>query len=195
MSAELQGALFDIALWLYHGFFVPGDQLSSSPGSVQSGLISTAVWLGAMLAIIVICRSIRDLDQALTALIVRLYDESRRALRVVARRLGIAFRSYALARQARLTRTEVSELQSHIGLVPGHLLTPSDVASALDMRVADIERVFGTLKKLSLVERTFGAGDGEDGYRLTRAGEVLLAACSRVQSMRSSRVEPTLGSL
>jgi len=55
--------------------------------------------------------------------------------------------------------------------------------------------VFGTLKKLSLVERTFGAGDGEDGYRLTRAGEVLLAACSRVQSMRSSRVEPTLGSL
>ena len=206
MSAELQGALFDIALWLYHGFFVPGDQLSSSPGSVQSGLISTAVWLGAMLAIIVICRSIRDLDQALTAFIVRLYDESRRALRVVARRLGIAFRSYALARQARLTRTEVSELpaltglqlavlQSHIGLVPSHLLTPSDVTSALDMRVADIERVFGTLKKLSLVERTFGAGDGEDGYRLTRAGEVLLAACSRVQSMRSSRVEPTLGSL
>jgi DNA-binding MarR family transcriptional regulator len=206
MSAELQGALFDIALWLYHGFFVPGDQLSSSPGSLQSGLISTAVWLGAILAIIVICRSIRDLDQALTALIVRLYEESRRGLRVVARRLGIAFRSYALARQARLTRTEVSELpaltglqlavlQSHIGLVPGHLLTPTDVASALDMRVADIERVFGTLKKLSLVERTFGAGDGEDGYRLTRAGEVLLAACSRVQSMRSSRIEPTLGSL
>ena len=206
MSAEFQGALFDIALWLYHGFFVPGDQLSSSPGSVQSGLISTAVWLGAILGIIVICRSIRDLDQALTAFIVRVYEESRRALRVVARRLGIAFRSYALARRARLTRTEVSELpaltglqlavlQSHIGLTPGHLLTPSDVASALDMRVADIERVFGTLKKLSLVERTFGAGDGEDGYRLTRAGEVLLAACSRVQSMRSSRIEPTLGSL
>jgi DNA-binding MarR family transcriptional regulator len=206
MSAELQGALFDIALWLYHGFFVPGDQLSSSPGSVQSGLISAAVWLGALLSIVVICRSIRDLDQALTALIVRLYDETRRAVRVVARRLGIAFRAYALARQARLTRTEVAELpaltglqlavlQSHAGLPPGHLLTPSDVASAVDMRIADIERTLGALKKLSLVERSFGAGDGEDGYRLTRAGEVLLTACSHAQSARSSRIEPTLDNL
>jgi DNA-binding MarR family transcriptional regulator len=206
MSAELQGALFDIALWLYHGFFVPGDQLSSSPGSVQSGLISTAVWLGAILSIVVICRSIRDLDQALTALIVRLYEETRRAVRVVARRLGIAFRAYALARQARLTRTEVAELpaltglqlavlQSHAGLPPGHLLTPSDVASAVDMRIADIERTLGALKKLSLVERSFGAGDGEDGYRLTRAGEVLLTACSHAQSARSSRIEPTLDNL
>jgi DNA-binding MarR family transcriptional regulator len=208
MNADLQSALLDIALWLYHGFFLPGDQLSSaSPGSVLSGLVSTAVWLSAIVSLVVICRSIRDLDQALTAFLLRLYEELRRALRVVVRRLGIAFRSYALARQARLTRTEVSELPaltgiqlevlgSHAGLPPGHLTTPSDVASALEMRIADVERALGTLKKLSLVERTFGAGDGEDGYRLTRAGEVLLAACSRApQSGKETRIEPTLGSL
>ena len=234
MSADLQSALFDIALWLYRGFFVPGDRLLSilsthaprvaeflaldaaSPGSVQSGLISALVWLVAIILIVVIYRVVRDVDRALTALIVRLYEELQRAARVGARRLGIAFRSYALARQARLTRTEVAELpalsgvqlevlQSHAGLPPGHLLTPSDVANILSMRLSDVERTLGSLKKLSLVERTFGAGDGEDGYRLTRAGEVFLAACSRAQpikstalperTMRPRRVEPTLSSL
>ena len=207
MSAELQSTLLEIALRLYRGFFLPGDQLSSvSPGSVQSGLISAVVWLGAIVLIVVMYRFVRDLDQALTAFIVRLYEEFRRAGRVVTRRLGIAFRSYALARQARLVRTEVSELpaltglqlevlRSHAELPPGHLLTPSDVASALNMRVSDVERALGSLKKLSLIERTFGAGDGEDGYRLTRPGEVFLAACSRPQSVKESRIEPTLGSL
>ena len=203
MSADLQQALIDIGLWLYRGFFLPGDQLASvSPGGVQSGLISAVVWIGAIVSIVVIFRFIRDVDRALTAFIARAYEESRRAVRVVARRLGIAFRSYAHARQARLTRTEVTELpsltglqlevlQSHASLPPGHLLTPADVANALDMRIADVERALGTLKKLSLVERTFGAGDGEDGYRLTRAGEILLAACSGAQR----RIEPTLGSI
>jgi DNA-binding MarR family transcriptional regulator len=207
MSAELQSALIDIALSLYHGFFLPGDQLSSfPPGSVQSGLISTVAWLGALASVVVIYRSIRDLDRALTAFVVRLYEELRRAVRVVARRLGIAFRSYALERQARLARTEVAELpaltalqlevlRSHAGLPPGHLSTPSDVASALDMRLSDVERALGMLKKLSLVERTFGAGDGEDGYRLTRAGEVLLAACNGAHSGKETRIEPTLGSI
>ena len=207
MSADLQSALADIALWLYHGFFLPGDQLSSvSPGGVQSALISTVVWLGAIVLIVLVYRFVRDVDRALTAFIVRLYEELRRAVRVVTRRLGIAFRSYALERQARLARTEVSELpaltglqlevlRSHGELPPGHLLTPSDVASALNMRVSDVERALGMLKKLSLVERTFGAGDGEDGYRLTRPGEVFLAACSRAQPLKEARIEPTLGSL
>jgi DNA-binding MarR family transcriptional regulator len=204
MSAELQSTLIDFALWLYHGFFMPGDQLLSvSPGSVQSGLISAVVWVGAIVLIVATYRFIRHLDRTLTAFVVRLYAESQRAVRVVARRLGIAVRSYALERQARSVRTEVAELpaltalqlevlRTHAGLPAGHLLTPSDVASALDMRLADVERTLGGLKKLSLVERSFGAGDGEDGYRLTRAGEVLLAACSQE---RSGRIEPTLGSI
>jgi DNA-binding MarR family transcriptional regulator len=210
MSADVQSALIDLGLWLYHGFFVPGDYLLSllsahapriakslaldaaGHGGVASGLISGVVWLGAIILIGVVYELIRDLDRALTAYVGRLYEELQRTGRVVARRVGIAFRSYALKRQARLARTEVSEqralttlefeiLQSHAELPPGHLLTPSDIASELDMRSADVEQALATLRKLSLVERTFGAGDGEDGYRLTRPGEVFLAACSRVQ--------------
>ena len=180
------------------------------------------VWLGAIVLIVMVYRLIRDLDRALTAFVRSLYEGLQRTGRVVARRLSIAFRSYALERQARLARTEVFEqralsglqlavLQSHAELPPGYLLTPSDLASALDMRSADIEQVLATLKKLSLVERTFGAGDGEDGYRLTRPGEVFLAACrggslehpaeqgSRnplpQRSLRPKRMEPTLGSM
>ena len=218
ISADVQSALIDLALWLYDGFFVPGDHLLSllsthaprvakflaldatSQGSVLSGFISSGVWLGAIILIVVVYRLIRDVDRTLAAFVVRLWEELQRAVRVVARRLTIAFRSYALERQARLARTEVSEqpalnglqlavLQSHAALPPGHLLTPRDIASALDMRSADIERALATLKKLSLVERTFGAGDGEDGYRLTRPGAVFLAACS----LRPKRMEPTLG--
>ena len=215
MSADLRSALIDLALWLYRGFFLPGDQLLSqfpglyfaSHGHVVSGLVSAAIWLAAIVLIVMTYRFIRDVDLALTAYIVRLYEESQRAVRVIARRASIALRSYALERQARLTRTEVSEqpalsgvqleiLQTHAMLPPGHLLTPNDIANSLEMRVADVERALGALRKLSLVERTFGAGDGEDGYRLTRAGQVLLAACSRAQQAKESkRIEPTLGSI
>jgi DNA-binding MarR family transcriptional regulator len=215
MSADLRSALIDIALWLYRGFFLPGDQLLSqvpglyfaSHGHVVSGLVSAAIWLAAIVLIVVVYRFIRDVDRALTAYIVRLHEELQRAVRVVGRRVGIALRSYALERQARLAQTEVSELpalsgvqleilQSHAALPPGHLLTPNDIANSLEMRLVDVERALGSLRKLSLVERTFGAGDGEDGYRLTKAGVVLLAACSRPQPVKESkRIEPTLGSI
>jgi DNA-binding MarR family transcriptional regulator len=153
-------------------------------------------------------------DRTLTALVVRLYEELQRAGRVVVRRLAIAFRSFALERQARSTRTEVFEqpalstlqlriLQSHENLPPAHLLTASDIGRALDMRSADVAVVLGTLRKLSLVDRTLGADDGEDGYQLTKAGEVFLAACSRTppakvaasaqRTLRPKRIEPTLG--
>ena len=203
-------------LWLDRAFFVPGDHLLSLLSThaprvaeflaldaagygVLSGLISGVVWLGAIILIVVLYKLIRDLDRMLTAFARSLYEGLLRTVRVIARRLSIALRAYSLERQARSTRTEVSEqralsgiqlavLQSHAELPPGHLLTPSDIASSLDMRSRDVEQALAMLKKLSLVERTFGAGDGEDGYRLTRPGAVFLAACRG-----SGRMEPTVG--
>ncbi len=224
MSAEIQSALIDAVLWLYRAFFVAGDQfLSKFPeldvaghGRVVSGLISAVVWIGAIVVIVAVYRLIGNLDQALTAFIRRLYAEVLRAWRVLARRVSIAFRSFALARQARLVRTEVFEqpaltalqqdvLQTLAGLPPAHFLTPSDIARRFAMSAADVAVVLGTLRKLSLVDRTLGADDGEDGYRLTKAGEVFLAAAKRPQpaqeisspqrTLRSKRIEPRLGSV
>jgi DNA-binding MarR family transcriptional regulator len=205
MVADIQSASIDLALWLYHGFFIPGDYVLSllnahvprvaqflaldaaDEGNMLRGLISALVWLLAIVLIAVAWKLVRDLDRALTAFVARLYEESQRTLRVVARRLSIAYRSYELERQKRRTRMEVSEpraltelelevLQSHAKLPPGYVATPSEIAHSIDMRQTDVERALGMLAKLSLVERTFGAGDGEDGYRLTRPGAVFLAS-------------------
>jgi hypothetical protein len=214
-SASAQSAVTDFGLWLYHGFFVPGDYVSSilsthaprvaqflgpvGHGSVLSGLISAVVWLGAIALIVAAWKLVRDIDRALTAFIGRLYQELRRSGRIVARRLAIAFRSRALRRQARLAGTEVSEqpeltalelmvLQSHTKLAPGHLLTASEIASALKVRsTTHVQQALNRLRTLSLVHRTFGAGDGEDGYRLTRPGELFLAACNRAHPTRGKR--------
>ncbi len=223
MSADIQSALIDAALWLYRAFFLPGDWfLAKFPeldvaghGPVVSGFICVAAWLGAIVVLVALYRIVRDLDRALTAFTRRLYEEVLRAWRVLARRVSIAFRSFALERQARLARTEVYEqpaltalqqdvLQTLAGLPPAHLLTPGDIARRFAMSAADVAVVLGTLRKLSLVDRTLGADDGEDGYRLTKAGEVFLAACRRPQSVqrtaapqrqeRTKRIEPRLGS-
>jgi DNA-binding MarR family transcriptional regulator len=206
--ANAQSALIDAGRWLYDGFFLPGDHVSSilsthaprvvqilglsatDHGSLLSGVISGVVWLGAIALIVAACKLIRDLDRALTACIWRLYQEVQRTGRIVARRVAIALRAHALKRQARLARTEVSEqgeltalelavLRSHAKLAPGHLSTASGIASALRVHASLVQQALTRLKTLSLVHRTFGAGDGEDGYRLTRPGEVFLAACNR----------------
>ena len=65
ISADVQSALIDVALWLYHGFFVPGDHLLSllstdvpaNHGSVLSGLISGVMWLGAIILIVVVVQA------------------------------------------------------------------------------------------------------------------------------------------
>jgi DNA-binding MarR family transcriptional regulator len=224
MSADIQSALIDAALWLYRAFFLPGDQfLSKFPeldvaghGRVVAGFISAVAWIGAVVSVFGLCRLIGNLDRMLTAFVRRLYEEAQRAWRVVARRLSIAFKSYALERQARLSRTEVHEqpalsglqlymLRTVADLPPAHMLTPRDIARRLAMSSADVEVVLGTLRKLSLVDRTLGADDGEDGYRSTKAGEVFLAAANRAQQARQTaapqrtqrpkRVEPRLGSV
>jgi DNA-binding MarR family transcriptional regulator len=222
MSADMQSALIDAALWLYGAFFLPGERfLAKFPeldvaghGALVSGFISVAVWVGALVSIVAVYRFVRDVDRALSAFIRRLYEEVQRARRVLVRRLSIAFRSFALERQARLARTEVHEqpaltglqqdvLQALHDLPPAHFLTPRDIARRFAMSAADVEVVLGTLRKLSLVDRTLGADDGDNGYRLTKAGEVFLAASRRphpAQGMaspqrneRPKRIEPRLG--
>jgi DNA-binding MarR family transcriptional regulator len=213
IGANVQSALIDAGLWLSRAFFLPGDYVSAiltahaprvaqflglgaaGHGSVPSGIISAVVWLAAIIALVVAYKLIRDFDRAATAYIGRLSEGLQQTGRIVARRLAIAFRSHALKRQARMARTEVAEqgeltalelavLRFHSRLPPGHLLTASGIASALKMRSSHVQQALTRLKALSLVHRTFGAGDGEDGYRLTRPGEVFLATCGRVSPDR-----------
>ncbi|HKE46091.1 MAG TPA: hypothetical protein VKB41_16270 [Steroidobacteraceae bacterium] len=205
-SADFLGALTDAGQWLSRAFFAPGDHAlsilgthapqvlqalgvsASDRGSVASGIISGIAWFVALILIILACKLIRDLDRVLTAACGRLYQAFLRAGRNVLRRLSIAFRFFELRRQARqagaqapehitLTALEFAVLQAHARLTPGHLLTVSGIVSALKVRSAThVEKALSRLAGLSLIHRTFGAGDGEDGFRLTGPGELFLAA-------------------
>jgi hypothetical protein len=80
MSTDLQSALIDVALWLYHAFFVPGEQfLAKFPeldiaghARVVSAVLSTVIWLGALALVVGACKLVRVVDSTLTALLVRL---------------------------------------------------------------------------------------------------------------------------
>ena len=213
LSADVQSALIDAGLWLYHGFCAPGDYLlaalnthaprvvellgidAAGPGGVLSGCVSTVVWLCAIVLIALTWKLIRDIYWTVTACARRLSEGVQRTGRVVSTRVGIAFRSYDLKRQARLARADVSEqgdltalellvLRSHVKLPPGHLSTASSIARVLRLRQSHVQKALEKLKTLSFVDRALGAGDGEDGYRLTQFGAVFLSSCMRAERSR-----------
>jgi DNA-binding MarR family transcriptional regulator len=211
--AEAQRTLIDAGLWLYQGFFAPGDYLlatlsthaprvvqlvgldAADFGGVLSGVVSAVAWLGAIALIVITWKLIRDICWTAIAFARRVSEGVQRMGRVVSTRLGIAIRSYELKRQARLARAEVSEqgdltalelqvLRSHAKLPPGHLSTARSIARALGARLSHVQKALDKLKTLSLVDRALSAGDGEDGYRLTQFGAVFLSSCMRAQRSR-----------
>ena len=213
LSAGAESALIDAGLWLYHWFCVPGDYLlaalnthaprvvqflgidAAGSGGVLSAFVSAVIWLCAIVLIVITWKLLRDMYWTATAFARRLHESVRRTGRVVSTRLGIAFRSHELKKQARLARTEVSEqgdltalelqvLRSHAKLAPGHLSTASSIARAVGVRPPHAKKALDRLKTLNLVDRALGAGDGEEGYRLTQFGAVFLSSCMRAQRSR-----------
>jgi len=211
-AGAVSDALADAGQRLYHGFCVPGDYVLSvlnayaprvtqflgldaiDHASVASGIVSGVVWLVAILLIVIAYKLVRAVDRALTAAVERLYQALLRTARTMVRRVGIALRFFELKRQATLAKTEIPEqvtltalefavLRAHARLTPGHLLTASVVASALKVRSsAHVEKALSRLVGLRLLHRTFGAGDGEEGYRLTGPGQLFLAANARARA-------------
>lgn len=208
MDLDGQLTLSDLGLWLYHGFFLPGDYvlaslranapgvaewLEVSPvfhGSAQSALVSAAIWTGGIVLVVAMVKLIRDVDRALTAHVAGLYAGFLQFVRIVRRRLALTWRAYVLERRARLAGSssleevdlsdfEIAVLRSHAHLAPGHIATASDIANVLGVRVSQAQKALDKLKRLSLVDSTFGTSDGEGGYRLTRPGAAFLAVCSR----------------
>ncbi len=73
-----------------------------------------------------------------------------------------------------LSREELRVLQIHGELGPGYALAVSEVAASLRARVHHAQELLERLTKLQLIESTVGGLDGENAYRLTRAGRAFL---------------------
>ncbi len=206
MNADGQFTLSDVWLWVVHVYFVPGDAvlwmlltyvpglaifLELGPGNYHglfTALVSGGIWLVALIIAGVTYGLVRNLDQALTAVVVRYYREWRRRYRVartwtacqlrgLTRRLPV--RRHEAAPELVLGELELSELEHEVLratalLAPGYVYTASDIAGSLDIRRREAKRALDRLKSLHLLDTGFSASDGESGYRLSQSGRFLV---------------------
>ena len=192
----------DVLHFLGNAFFVPGDWLiwttatyapslagflelgPSAYGGILSGFVSAFAWLASLLLLIIVWGSIRELDRALTSLIVRGYAEARRRIRVTVALLGYRLRSLhprspkpagvEVSEGIELNAVELAVLQLYTNVQSGYALSESEVAERLELRRHRAEEALGRLRKLGMLEATLGGSEGESAYRLTGAGRGLL---------------------
>ena len=212
MNADGRFTVSDAWLWVVQLYFVPGNcflwllleylpgfanLLELSTGS-YNGLIpavaSLVVWLFTIVIIGVVFGAVRNFDHALTAVIVRLYNELLRRGRVFRR---WAFCQLQRIRTATLLRRQQSSidvdldeldlddlelevLRSHALLAPGFVMGVSELAGSLEIRRGHAQQLVAKLEKLKLLQRGFAESDGGTGYRLSQPGRFVLMAKTRI---------------
>ncbi len=206
MNVDGQFTLSDVWLWIVHLYFLPGDAvlwllltytpglatfLELGPSSYQglfTAMVAGTIWLVALVFVGVAYGFVRNLDQALTALVVRYYREWRRRFRVVRTwtvcqlrgvKLRLPFWRHEAAPELDLGELALSELEHEVLrstalLAPGYVCTSSDIAGSLDIRRNEAGRLLERLRSLQLLETGFSASDNERGYRLSQPGRLFV---------------------
>lgn len=191
----------DAGAWLGDAFFVPGDWAiwaigayaaplaqfleldASAYGGVLAGFLSALAWCASFVAAGIGYRAVRDADEALTAAIIRAFQEARRLWRVAVRRMKL--RHYETAPRQRVAPVEIGEetalsaeelraLRLHAALEPGYSLASSELARELAVRRDQVAELCNRLVRLKLLAPTLRASEGETAYALTAAGRALL---------------------
>jgi len=161
---------------------------------VFTGIISAMFWLAAIVLCGAAYNFIRRIDRVVTGGFVKFYREWLRRkrvgriwvycqLRAIKPRLLTGKKSTEPAidfDEFELGELELEALRSHAFLAPGYVLGASDIASALEIRTAQARQVLERLEKLGLIETTIGTSDGESGSRISRTGQFVLMARSRI---------------
>ncbi len=193
--------LDDAGDWLAEFFFLPGDWAiwaaaeyappvarfleldASAYGGVLSGFLSALGWIALAIGGSIGYRAVRDADEALTAAIVRGWQEACRLYRVAMRRLKLRHHGKAPRRKVEpvlideeleLDADEIRTLKLHAALEPGYALATSELAAELEVRRDQVAERCKRLVRLKLLATTLGAGNGETAYTLTPAGRALL---------------------
>jgi len=210
MNADGQFTLSDVWLWIVHLYFLPGDLvlwgiLSYTPGlaiflelgpgnyhGLFTAIVAGGLWLVALIVVGVIYGLVRNVDQALTAVVVRYYREWRRRFRVLRTwtacqlrglKLQLPMWQHEAAPELDLGELTLSEIEHEVLratalLAPGYVYTASEIAGSLDMRRREASRTLERLRSLQLLETGFSASDGERGYRLSQSGRFLVMSNS-----------------
>ncbi len=208
MNADGQFTLSDVWLWIVHVFFAPGDAvlwvlltytpslatfLELGPRSYHgpfTAMVSGTIWLVTLVIVGVVYGLVRNVDQAVTAFVIRYYHEWRRRFRVLRTWTACQLRGLKLrlpqwrheaAPELDLGELALSELEHEVLrstalLAPGYVYTASDIAGFLEIRRGQAKRTLDRLKSLQLLETGLSASDGESGYRLSQSGRLLVMA-------------------
>lgn len=198
---ELQTGVGQLWLWVSRTFFLPGELVlallaARAPevidllglnleefGVVYAAALSAGIWLLVFMLVKFVYNTIRDVLESTVYSARRIAVAVSHQLRMV--RLGLAAPIYRLRRRFRGTKSAYVEefaiddlqlgiLRAQRRLAPGHVITAIDVANELGVGQVRAQQALDDLKKLHLVEVSFGTTDGFPGYVLTRPGEVLV---------------------
>jgi hypothetical protein len=167
---------------------------ASSYGGLFSAIVSVVIWLFGLVMAGAVYSVVLEFDRALTGRLSRYYRGWLRRARVA--RIWLSCNMRRLLQRLSLKRRrvdpeigldeldlddlEIEALRSHALLAPGYVLSVSDLAASLEIRRGQAQQLLTKLEKLALLQRGFGASDGETGYRLSRPGQFVLMARSRI---------------
>lgn len=202
---EIQSGLNWLWLGISHGFLVPGEYVlallvARAPalvdflglnledyGVIYAASLSAVTWLVALMLVKtgynVICDFLESTMYSARCFVVAASHRLRMGrLRLAApiRKMQKRFRG---ARSVHLEEFAIDDLQLAIlraqsKLAPGHVITALDIATEFGVGRLRAQQALDSLRKLHLVEVSFGTIDGFPGYLLTRPGQVFLSADS-----------------
>lgn len=204
MNVDGEITLADVGLWLKHVFFLPGDFLLSTLlaflpglgadfglseadlGGPVSAVLSCIAWLFCLICVVLVVRRILracvDLADYVVAMVRAGHRRATIAKNSMASRLSRPWFGRASAASegpmdVELDEVDMAVLRVEARLQPGYVLTAVEIADRLRVQPSRAQRALRKLDGLGLVDYTFSSMDGYDGYRLTRAGDMYLAAC------------------
>jgi hypothetical protein len=201
---DMKSALSQLWLWLSQAFLIPGDYIlgllvtraswlvdylglnAEDYGPAYAAVLSAATWLAAAVLVKAGYNVIRNFVESMYYGVQNLAVQVSHRLRMIRLKLIAPIRRV----QQRLHATksvyfeefDVDDLQLAIlraqsKRAPGHVITAVDISDELGVRPLRAQQALDSLKKLHLVEVSFGTTDGFSGYFLTRPGEIFLSTC------------------
>lgn len=202
--AEMMSGLSQLWLSLSQAFLLPGDYIfgllatrapwlsdylglnAEDYGVIYAAVLSATAWLFAAVLVKAGYNMIRNFVESMFYGVRNLAVQISHRLRMIRLKLVAPIRRvrqrFNATGSVYFEEFDVDDLQLAIlraqsKRAPGHAITAVDIAEELGVRPLQAQQALDSLKKLHLVEVSFGTSDGFSGYFLTRPGEIFLSTC------------------
>lgn len=152
-------------------------------GGVPAIGAAIVIWLAAIIAAGALLNAIRDFDRKLTSWVLGRWEEIRRRLRILRRRIGglIAFRLQRqpvdqdlVVESVSLANVETAVLRRLSSIDDGDVLTVEEIAAGLKIAPRELRPVMRRLAELGFIEQGNDSFTRKSGHRIGAAGQMYL---------------------